>query len=310
MKLLIVYYAADYLKEKLEEKFPELTIHAAAEEDQVGDFIESADILMTIRISDDLMKRARKLQWLQCLITGVDYLLSLPSFPKDILLTSTRGIHGPQMSEIAILYMLNLTRNFPQMMRNQAERKWERWVQPLLYKKSLGILGVGVIGKEIARKAKSFDMTVYGLVSKKRDIEHVDYCYGPEGLGEVLQKVDYFINVAPATPQTINIMGKKEFSSMKPSAYYINIGRGETVDEEALVDALKNKKIAGAALDVFRTEPLPEDHPLWRLDNVIITPHIGGMSDIYTDQALPIVEENLRRYLKGERHDFINVVGY
>ena len=310
MKLLILYYDAFYLKEKLEEKFPELTIHAATQEDQVGDFIEEAEILMTIRISDDLIKRAKKLRWLQCLITGVDYLVSLPSFPKDILLTSTRGIHGPQMSEMAFLHMLNLTRNYPRMLRNHDKGIWERWLQPLLYNKAVGILGVGVIGKEIARKAKAFDMTVYGIVSAKREIEHVDHCYGPEGLMEVLQKVDYFINNVPATPETIDMIGAKEFSAMKPTAYYISIGRGDTVDEEALVSALESKKIAGAALDVFRTEPLPEGHPLWRLDNVIITPHVGGMSDIYADQALPILEENLSRYLKGERRDFMNFVDF
>jgi phosphoglycerate dehydrogenase-like enzyme len=310
MNLLVLYHDAFYVKKKLEEKFPDLTIHAATEEDQVGDFIEGADILMAIRISNDLMKKAKKLQWIQCLITGVDYLLSLPSFPKGVLLTSTRGIHGPQMSEMAFLHMLNLTRNYPRMLRNQDLGTWERWAQPLLYKKAVGILGVGVIGKEIARKAKAFDMDVYGIVSTKRDIEHVDHCYGPEGLMEVLRKVDYFINNIPATPETINLIGAKELSAMKPTAYFINLGRGETVDEEALAGALENKIIAGAALDVFHTEPLPENHPLWQLDNVIITPHVGGMSDIYTDQALPIIEENLRRYLEGERKNLVNVVDY
>jgi phosphoglycerate dehydrogenase-like enzyme len=169
---------------------------------------------------------------------------------------------------------------------------------------------VGAIGKEIARKAKAFDMTVYGIVSARREIEHVDHCYGPEGLMEVLRKVDYFVNNVPATPETINLIGTKELSAMKTTAYFINIGRGETVDEEALAGALENKKIAGAALDVFRTEPLPPNHPLWKLDNVIITPHVGGMSDIYSDQTLPILEENLHRYLKGERKNLVNVVDY
>ena len=310
MDLLILYFDAFYLKEKLEKKFPELNIHAATEEDQVGDFIESADILMVIRISNDLIQRAKKLKWIQCLITGVDYLLSLPSFPKGVLLTSTRGIHGPQMSEMAFLHMLTLTRDYPRMLRNQDHGTWERWAQPLLYKKAVGILGVGVIGKEIARKAKAFDMTVYGIVSAKREIEHVDHCYGPEGIMEVLGKVDYFINVIPATPKTVNMIGAKELAAMKPTAYLINLGRGETVDEEALASALEKREIAGAALDVFHTEPLPEHHPLWKLDNVIITPHVGGMSDIYADQALPILEENLRRYLKGERRDLVNVVDY
>jgi phosphoglycerate dehydrogenase-like enzyme len=118
--------------------------------------------------------------------------------------------------------------------------------------------------------------------------------------------VDYFINVIPSTPLTINMIGAEELASMKPTAYYISIGRGDTVDEAALIRALEEKKIAGAAMDVFFTEPLPPDSPLWGMENVIITPHIGGMSDIYADQALPIFEENLRRYLRGETRDLIN----
>jgi phosphoglycerate dehydrogenase-like enzyme len=136
----------------------------------------------------------------------------------------------------------------------------------------------------------------------------VDHSYGPEGLINVLREVDYFINVIPSTPQTINMIGEEELASMKPTAYYISIGRGDTVDEAALIRALEEKKIAGAAMDVFFTEPLPPDSPLWGMENVIITPHIGGMSDIYADQALPVFEENLRRYLRGERRDLINLI--
>ena len=310
MKLLILHYEAPYIKEKLDKKFPNLTIFAATDEDQIGDFIEETDILVCNRASDRLIKRGKSLQWVHCFITGTNYLLSLPSFPKDVLLTSTKGIHGPQMSEMAFFNMLNLTRNFARMVRNQDKGVWERWPQPLLYNKTVGILGVGVIGKEIARKAKAFDMTVYGIVSAKREIEFVDHCYGPEGLMEVLQTVDYFINNVPATPETLNLMGAREFSYMKSSAFYINIGRGDTEDQEALIRALESKSIAGAALDVFRTEPLPENHPLWRMDNVIITPHVGGMSDIYADQALPILEENLGRFLEGERRNLINFIEF
>jgi phosphoglycerate dehydrogenase-like enzyme len=212
------------------------------------------------------------------------------------------------MSELAILLMLNLTRKYTRILRNQKKRAWVRRPQSLLYKKSVGILGVGVIGKEIARKCKAFDMTVHGITSKKREIEYVDHSYGPEELIEVLRTVDYFINVIPNTPETRNIIGEKEFRAMKPTAFFINIGRGETTNEEALVQALKEGRLAGAGLDVFCEEPLPEKSPFWDLDNVLITPHVGGLSDIYADQVLPVFEENLRRYLKGERKNLINRV--
>lgn len=308
MHLLILNQSADAYKKALAPKFPELSIHAVAKEEEIGNFIEKMDILLTIRISDHLIKKASKLKWIQALTTGVDYIIHLPSLRKEVLITSARGIHGPQMSEMALLLMLALNRNFPQIIRNQDQRVWERWPGKLLYQKKVGILGVGVIGEEIARKCKAFGMTVFGIDIVKRKVDAVDYFYGPEELLQVIQEVDYFIIVAPNTPQTQKLVGVKVFSSMKPTAFLISIGRGEIVDEEALIHALKTGQIAGAALDTFWTEPLPKDHPLWEIKNVIITPHVGGLSDIYVEQVLPIFEENLRRFLQGERRNLINLV--
>jgi len=308
MHLLILNQSADAYKKALAPKFPELSIHAVAKEEEIGNFIEKMDILLTIRISDNLIKKASKLKWIQALTTGVDYIIHLPSLRKEVLITSARGIHGPQMSEMALLLMLALNRNFPQIIRNQDQRVWERWPGKLLYQKKVGILGVGVIGEEIARKCKAFGMTVFGIDIVKRKVDAVDYFYGPEELLQVIQEVDYFIIVAPNTPQTQKLVGVKVFSSMKPTAFLISIGRGEIVDEEALIHALKTGQIAGAALDTFWTEPLPKDHPLWEIKNVIITPHVGGLSDIYVEQVLPIFEENLRRFLQGERKNLINLV--
>ena len=171
MNLIIVDSDAEYIKEKLAPKFPQVDIHAYHDEGEAGNAMEKADILLAKMISDELMKRGKNLKWIQCLITGVDYLVNLPSFKKDVILTSTRGIHGPQMSEMAFLMMLALNRKFPMNVRNQDQRVWERWPTRLLYQKSVGILGVGVIGQEIARKCKAFGMTVYGITSIKREIE-------------------------------------------------------------------------------------------------------------------------------------------
>jgi len=308
MNLLVKDFRSEKIKKTLEARFPELTIHAADSEAEIGDFIEKTDILLTIRIPDDFIKKATNLKWIQSLITGVDFILNLPSLRKEVLVTSTRGIHGPQMSELAFLFMLTLGRDFLRTLRNQKQKTWERWPARLLYKKKVGILGVGVIGKELAGKCKAFGMTVYGITRTKREIESVDHAYGPDGLLEVMREVDFFVNVAPSTPETLKMVGTKELSAMKPTAYFINIGRGDTVDEEALIKSLKEKKIAGAGLDAFSMEPLPEDSPLWEMENVIVTPHNGGMSDIYLDQALPIFEENLRRFLQGERRDLINYI--
>jgi phosphoglycerate dehydrogenase-like enzyme len=310
MNLLILEEHAEEYKKTLQPKFPEVFIYAAMKEEEIGNFIEKMDILLTFRISDGLIQKALKLQWIQSLATGVDYIINLPSLSKEVLVTSTRGIHGPQMSEIAFLLMLALNRNFPQMVHNQDQGVWERWPAKLLYQKKLGILGMGVIGEEIAKKAKAFGMSVYGIDIIKRKIEAIDYFYGPEDILKVTATVDYFIIVAPYTPQTYQIVNEKVLSTMKPTAFFINIGRGELVDEEALIKALNSKKIAGAALDAFSQEPLPPNHPFWKMKNVIITPHVGGMSDIYMEQALTIFEENLRRFIGGERKNLINLVAH
>lgn len=310
MYLLILATSAKDYKNTLETKFPKLSIHAVTREEEIGDFIEKTDILFTAQISDELIGRAKNLKWIQTLSAGVDSIINLPSLRKEVLITSARGIHGPQMSEMAILLMLALNRNFPKVIRNQDQRVWERWPGKLLYNKKVGILGVGIIGEEIARKCKFLGMTVFGIDLVKRDIDSVDFFCGPEGLLQVAKEVDYFIIVVPATPQTKKMIGTEALSSMKPTAFLINIGRGDIVDEEALIHALKTGKIAGAALDTFWKEPLPKDNPLWDMKNVIITPHVGGISDIYVEQVLPILEENLRRFLQGERENLINPIDW
>ena len=308
MNLLILDSRADAYKKALLPKFPEVSIHSAQKEEEIGDFIEKANILLTIRISDKLIKKASKLKWIQALTTGVDYIINLPSLKKEVVITSTRGIHGPQVSEMAFLLMLALNRNFPEVVRNQDKAVWERWPGKLLWKKKVGILGIGVIGEEIARKCKAFDMKVFGIDIVKRKVESIDIFYGPEDIINVAKEVDYFIIVAPFTPQTEKMVDSKVLSAMKPTAFFLNLGRGEIVDEEALIQALNSGKIAGAALDTFLAEPLPKDHPFWGMKNVIVSPHVAGMSDVYVEQALSIFEENLRRFLQGERRSLINLV--
>lgn len=308
MNVLIVDIRAEKFKEKLTPLFPALTIHAADTEEAVGDFIEKAEVLMAIRVSDGLLQKAINLKWIQSLITGVDPFLKLPSLKKEILLTSTRGVHGPQMSEMAFMFMIALSRDFPRNIRNQAKKAWERWPGKLLDNKNVGILGVGAIGKELARKCKAFNMTVFGITKTKREIPHVDHAFGPEGLAEVMRESDYFINIAPSTPETHKMIDAKALSVMKPHAFFINIGRGDTVDEDALIKVLKAKKIAGAALDTVTVEPLPENSPLWEMENVIITPHVGGNTDRFVDQIVPIFIENYRRYRDGEKRDLINLI--
>jgi D-2-hydroxyacid dehydrogenase (NADP+) len=151
-------------------------------------------------------------------------------------------------------------------------------------------------------------MEVFGIDIVKRKVESVDIFYGPEDIIKVAKEIDYFIIVAPYTPQTEKMVDSKVLSALKPTAFLLNLGRGEIVDEGALINVLKSGKIAGAGLDTYCQEPLPKDHPFWGMKNVIVSPHVAGMSDIYVEQAVSIFEENLRRFLKGERRNLINYI--
>ena len=306
--LLILDPHGEEYQKALEPEFSELSIRACKTEHEVGDFIEKARILLTFNISDELIQKAVNLEWIQALGTGVDSIVGLPSLPKGVLVTSTRGIHGPQMSELAILLMLALTRRFPDMVRNQDKAVWDRWPAELLLQKKAGILGLGVVGEEIARKCKAFGMTVYGINRSRKEVGAVDRFFGLDGLLTVAREVDFFIIVVPLTSETRGMVGAEVISAMKPTAFLLNLARGEVVDEKALIQALELGTIAGAALDVFYEEPLPQGHPFWKMKNVIVTPHIGGTSTFYVRQVLPIFQENLRRYLRGERHTLINRV--
>lgn len=308
MNLLVLEQRAEEYKKALSQKFPEVIIQAATIEEEVGKFIEQTDILLTIRISNELLRKASKLQWIHALTTGVDYIVNLPSLRKEIIITSTRGIHGPQVSEMAFLLMLALNRDFPEVVRNQDKNTWARWPGRLLWKKKVGILGIGIIGEEIARKCKAFGMEVFGIDIVKRELDCIDVIYGPEDIVKVAKEVDYFVIVAPYTPQTEKMVDSKVLSAMKLTAFLVNLGRGEIVDEEALISILKSGKIAGAGLDTYCQEPLPKDHPFWGMKNVIVSPHVAGMSDVYVEQALTVFEENLRRFLKGEKRNLLNLI--
>jgi D-2-hydroxyacid dehydrogenase (NADP+) len=310
MKILILEEYAEYYKSQLLEAFPELEIEAAVDEHSAAEFIQQAQILMAIKASNELISQADNLQWIQSLISGTDFFTKLPSLKEDVLITSSKGIHGPQMAETTLLLMLALNRNYPANLKNQEQKRWERWPTKLLYKKEIGILGVGTIGTQLARICKSLGMTVHGLTTSGREIEWVDYPYDSGGLDKLLTRVDYLVNILPATIKTRNVLGTAQFEAMKPTACFISVGRGDTVDEPALIEALRSGKIAGAGMDVFSEEPLPSDNLLWSMDNVIVTPHIGGMSDIYPDQVLPNIKENLSRYLGGERSNLVNFVDW
>jgi D-2-hydroxyacid dehydrogenase (NADP+) len=212
------------------------------------------------------------------------------------------------MSELVFLHMLALLRNFPQIQRNQATAVWERWPQPLLWGKTVVIVGVGAIAEALAPRCQAFGMTVYGVSVSTRVPEGFNEVFGRHELHRAAALADFLVLIVPHSTETENLIDAAVLAVMKPTAFLINVARGGVLDEQALLNALHDKRLAGAGLDVFRQQPLPAEHPLWRHEKVIVTPLIGGMSNIYLQQAYPIVRDNLTQFLAGRPDAMSNVV--
>ena len=290
--------------------FPDLAIDMVDHHSRVDPYIDEADILLTFgaHMADHVLEKGRKLRWIQALGTGVDGIVDRPPFREGVLVTNMHGLHGDSVPEAAIMLMLALARDLPRAMRNRGARKWERYPSRLLKRKTVGIFGVGAIARSLAPKCKSFGMTVVGITSAPRSMEGFDRMAHRGELEKIVCELDFLVLLTPYTPQTHGMVGAKVLAAMKPSAYLVNLARGGIVDEEALARALREKRLAGAALDVFANEPLPEDHPFWSMDNVIVTPHLGGFHDQYAEEALPTVVENFRKFLAGDIEHMVNVV--
>jgi D-2-hydroxyacid dehydrogenase (NADP+) len=292
--------------------FPHLDLFATNDRDSALRHVEEAAALIGhhFQFDEDMLKRAKRLRWIQSLTTGTDAILKLSALRADVTVTSTRGMHGPQMSELVFLQMLALLRDFPRMQQNQAAHVWERWPQPLLSGKTVVIVGIGAIAEVLAPRCKAFGMSVYGISGSPRRPEGFDEVFGRGAIKRAAALADFLVLIVPHTPKTEKLIDASVIASMKPSAYLINVARGGVLDENALLVALREQRLAGAALDVFREAPLPADHPLWRERKIIITPHIGGTSNIYLDQAYPIVRDNLQKFLAGETRAMTNIVAH
>ena len=266
--------------------------------------------------------QAPNLKWVQLGSVGVDPYLTLPLLQReDLLFTSMSGAIVSQIAEYVLMSLLAFGHKLPKLMRDQADHRWappqELWQNYLpmeLRHSTVGILGYGSIGRQVARLLQPFGATV--LAAKRDVMNPEDEGYIPEGMGDphgdfftrlypiealhgLLSASDFVVVTLPLTNETRHILDAQAFEAMKETAYLVNVGRGALVDEAALVAALKAKKLAGAALDVFEQEPLPEDSPLWDFENVILSPHLSGFSRYMHDEALTLFEENLNRYVAG-----------
>ena len=314
MKLLLVLAFPEQVRnqyrDRLAARFPEVQVDMVDHHSKVDPYIEEAEILVTFgaHISDRVLEKGARLRWIQALGTGVDGIVDRPALREGVIVTNLRGLHGKSVSEAALAFMLALARNLPRAVRNQSLGRWERFQVTLLGGATVGIFGVGVIAEELAPRCKALGMTVIGLSSATRELPGFDEMVRRDELMNVLARLDYLVLLTPYTKETHHVIDAKVLAAMKPSAFVVNLARGGIVDEPALIDALRNRVIAGAGLDVFAEEPLPDGHPFYSMDNVIMTPHMAGFHVGYAADALPVVEENVRRYLAGDFEGMINVV--
>jgi phosphoglycerate dehydrogenase-like enzyme len=270
--------------------------------------LAEAEVAYGMRIPVNLLARAPKLKWIQVTSAGVDRYLTEEFKRSKVILTNASGIHATPIGEFVVSLMLMFAKNAPLFFEAKQKKQWQRAPGTVLRDKTVGVVGLGSIGQEVARLCKAFRMRVIATrrSPRKRQARNVDLLLPPNGLPRLLEESDYVAICLPLTKETNKLIGEAELKMMKPSAYIINIGRGPIIDEAALIHALEEKRIAGAGLDVFATEPLPKESKLWELPNAIISPHVSGGREDYEVGALDIFCRNLKRYM--ERKRLINVV--
>src|SRR5580704_6227126 len=309
-KVLIVDVHAEMYRDALRAEFPALQyalFHKAAD---VGGDLSDIDVMVMfgIELRDFMLSGAPKLKWIQSLATGVDHFLRSPSLKPDVLITSGRGIHGPPMREQVIYMMMGVSRDVVRQAGDQKAHFWERRLWSTLHGKTAVIAGTGIVGAAIAELLKALGMHVIGITREPRAAAGFDEMIATDRLAEAAHRADYLINMLPASENNIGIFDAGICAAMKPSAFYISAGRGQTVDEAALLAVLRERRIAGAALEVFQTEPLPPDSPFWDLPNVFITPHIGGYVIEYEEFIMPLIVDNMRLFLAGRPGEMRNIV--
>lgn len=300
-------FYAQRLRQELGERFD---IQATTDRAEARKLLpgQQALVVPDTWLDDDFLALGPDLAWVHSLRSGVDRLLASRTLPRDAVITSSRGIHGPQVAEAALLLMLALARHFPRMLKNQEQARWEPWPQPLLEGKHVAIVGVGAIAQAVATRCKAFGMRVTGVASSLREVAGFDAIRTRGELRAVLATADFVVVLVPLDARSRGMFDAAMLAAMPPHAVFVNLSRGGVVDEQALLAALREGRLAGAGVDVFAKEPLPADDPLWSAPNLIVTPHIGGQSETYREQALGPLLANARAVARGEWEALVNRV--
>jgi len=315
------------LEEKLVEELQQIseklsiTVEPARQGEEIpAEVWEKTDILYTMNALPEI-EQARNLKWVQFYLAGIDRTIDAPILHQEgIQATTMSGANAPQTAEHALTMMLALSHNLSDFFSHQSRNEWmsdkgTRYKPGELTGSTVGIVGYGSVGRQIARLVQGFGASV---LATKRDLKHPeDMDFTPEGIGDpegdlftrlyppealksMFRECDFVVITAPLTPETMGMIGVEQLGALKPSAFLVDISRGGIINHIALIEALNENRLAGAALDVFPEEPLPADSPLWTMSNVILTPHIAGFSEKYDQRANALFAENLRRFLEDE----------
>ena len=259
----------------------------------------------------EVWRHTGKVKWIHCLAAGLENLLFAELIDSPVTITNARGVFKGSLAEFVIASMLYFYKYIRRLVENQRAHRWDDFLVDWLRGKSMGVVGYGEIGRECARLAKALGMKIYG-VRRKPELSAgdpiADCVFAVTEVKDMLKEVDVVLAAAPLTPETRHMIGEPEFRVMKSSAIIINVGRGPVIEEAALIRALQQKRVAAAALDVFEREPLPEDHPFWDMENVLISPHCADRTHgpDWLDLSAQYFVENFRRYVAGQ--PLLNIV--
>jgi phosphoglycerate dehydrogenase-like enzyme len=315
MKILITHYhrfelwhAPSWLRQRVQDAFPDFIVIQLQSYDRVPEEIVDTDVFIGWSLRPEQFRIAKKLRWIHSPAAAVHQLMYPELINSNVILTNSTSVHGPVVAEHAIAVTLALAKRLPQAMQYQARRIWS---QDLLWNEhprprevsgaTVVVVGMGGIGCEFAMKAKALGMKVVAVRGNPaKGAGPADAVYGPDQIEEVLPQADFVLLCTPVTPKTEAIINKERIEKMKFGAYLINVARGLLIDDAALVQALQERRIAGAALDVFDEEPLPPTSPYWSLDNVLITPHTAAVTEKLWERHYDLIVENLNRLLAGK----------
>jgi phosphoglycerate dehydrogenase-like enzyme len=304
----------DELPARIRDRWPQMKVAALPDSTRLGEELEDADIYVGFWARPELFRRARKLRWVHATAAGVSQLLHAEFVASDVVLTNARGVNAEPIGDHAMGMILAFARHLPSAWRHQKEHRWaqqEIWDErprPMeLGGQTLVLVGLGAVGGAIARRARGFGMRILAVTRSGHDTKRLtDEIFAADRLDEALEQADFVVLAAPDTPATKHLMDERRLGLMKPAAYLVNVSRGALVDETALAQALREHRIAGAALDVAEREPLDAANPLWELENVQITPHIANASERLWERQAAILLENLERWFAGR--ELLNVV--